>query len=114
MRRCMNILLLCAVAMAGAIIYALVTGNFLEEAGLLFPLPWFQLALADLYLGFLLFGGWILYRERSHGRAVGWIIILCLLGNIASCIYAVRALVQARGDWQQFWLGHHASGSAES
>jgi len=99
-------LLLGGIIMVLAIIYVLVFGNFLDEARVLFPLPWFQLTLIDLYLGFFLFGGWILFREESRAKAVGWIVVICVLGNLAACIYALKALVQSRGNWTAFWLGH--------
>ena len=108
MQRCMHVLLLGAAIMVAAIIYAFVAGDFFGEAETMFPLPWFQLAMIDLYIGFLLFGGWILYRESSRPVAFGWIVLLCLLGNLASCIYAVRAIATCGGDWRRFWMGHHA------
>ena len=108
MQRCLSILLAGAAIMAVAIVYALIFGNFWDEAETMFPLPWFQLAMLDLYIGFFVFGGWVLYREPSRGVAVGWIVVFCLLGNLATCLYAARALVKARGDWTRFWMGHHA------
>ena len=108
MQRCMQVLLIGAVIMAAAILYAFVAGDFFAEAETMFPLPWFQLAMVDLYVGFLLFGGWILFREPSRPKAIGWILLVCVLGNLASCIYAVRAIVQCGGDWRRFWMGHQA------
>ena len=108
MQRCMHVLLLGAAIMVAAILYAFVAGDFFGEAETMFPLPWFQLAMIDLYIGFLLFGGWILYRESSRPVAIGWIVLLCVLGNLASCIYAVRAITRCGGDWRRFWMGHHA------
>ena len=55
MRRCLILLIAGAVVIASTIIYALVAGNFTAEAVTMFPLPWFQLSMVDLYLGFLLF-----------------------------------------------------------
>jgi len=94
--------------MAGAIGYALIAGEFFEEAGVLLDLPWFHLSMIDLYVGFLLFGGWILFRERSRPVAIMWIVALLLLGNLASCFYAMLAAVRAQGDWGAFWLGDRA------
>ena len=88
-----------------AIIYALVFGTFWQEAEVLFPLPWFQLTLIDLYLGFFLFAGWIWFREESAGKAIIWIVVLCLLGNLAACVYAILALAKSKGDWPSFWMG---------
>ena len=101
------LLFLGAIIMILAIAYAMIYGSFWEEAKVLFPLPWFQLSMIDLYLGFFLFGGWILFRESSRGKAIGWIVALCLLGNLAACVYALLALIGSRGNWMAFWMGNH-------
>jgi|TARA_B110000495_G_C22497021_1_gene305446 hypothetical protein len=105
MRRCLIFLIIGAIVIAATIVYALVFGNFIPEAKTLLPLPWFQLSMVDLYLGFLLFGGWVLYREKSGTIAVCWIILLLLLGNVVACMYAIIAMMRSHGNWAHFWLG---------
>ncbi len=68
-------------------------------------IPWGQVLVADLYVGLMLFGAWIGWREGAGMVAGGWILALLLLGNVASCLYLVRALIQSRGDGRRFWLG---------
>ena len=105
MNRPVAFLIAGVILMVSVIVYALVAGSFMEEAAVLFPSPWFQLTLVDLYLGFILFACWIFARESRRGVAIGWLIALCLLGNLAACIYAALAFVQAKGDRRVFWLG---------
>ncbi len=100
-----SLLILGAFIMAAAIAYALIVGNFFAEAEVMLPLPWFHLSMVDLYIGFFLFAGWITFREATMLRAVLWIALLLCLGNIISCLYALIAAVNARGDWSVFWLG---------
>ncbi len=102
------LLLLGFVWMAAAITYGFVVGDFLGEAKILFPYPWFQISMADLYTGLALFSGWIIFRERSWAVAAVWIALLILLGNLATCAYAFMVAVQSRGDWRLFWLGKNA------
>jgi hypothetical protein len=92
--------------MAAAIGYALLRGDFWTEAGILFKYPWFHLSMIDLYLGFLLFSGWVAYRERS-GAALVWIVLILTLGNLAAFAYALAVAWRARGDWNWFWQGKH-------
>ena len=94
-----------AVVMAAGIAYAFVVGNLWSEADLMLPLPWFHLSMIDLYVGFLLFSGWIIFREHRVGVAIAWVVAVMLLGNFASCGYALIAALRAGGDWQRFWLG---------
>lgn len=91
--------------MATGIAYAMIIGNFFEELHIMRPLPWFHLSMLDLYMGFLLFAGWIVFRERSLIRAFIWIALLLSLGNLTACLYGIIALIRASGDWQNFWMG---------
>lgn len=101
-------LILGAIVMTAAIAYAFIIGDFFTEAEVMLPLPWFHLSMIDLYIGFFLFAGWIVYREASTPRAIVLIVLLCLLGNVLSCLYALRAAIVANGDWRQFWMGERA------
>jgi hypothetical protein len=62
----------------------------------------------DLYTGFFLIGAWIVYRERSPLVALAWVVLILTLGNLISCLYAVIAVLRAKGDGRTFWLGHRA------
>jgi hypothetical protein len=105
MRNATILLTLGFIVMAIGIAYALIQGNFFDELEIMRSLPWFHLSMLDLYIGFFLFSGWILYRERTLVQAVVWIILLLSLGNLIACLYAVFALVRSRGNWQRFWMG---------
>ena len=100
--------------MTAVIVYGFVVGDLLGEAMVLFKYPWFQISMVDLYTGLFLFSGWIGFRERSTTRTVGWIIALVLLGNLATCGYALFAAIQARGDWRKFWLGRRFTDAGEA
>jgi hypothetical protein len=95
--------------MAGSIAYAMVVGDFFAEAAVLFRYPWFHLSMIDLYVGFLLVAGWILFRERSRLTAIVWVVLVLALGNLASCLYALLVAIRSRGDWRWFWMGHRVS-----
>ena len=50
------------VIMAGAILYAMIYGDFRQEGRMILSIPWGIVSLIDLYTGFFLFSGWIVYR----------------------------------------------------
>lgn len=115
MKRSALLLAVGAVVMTAAIVYAFVYGGLFAEAWTLLQYPWFHVSMIDLYLGFFLFSGWIIFREGSRKSATIWVVLLLTLGNLTACIYALLALVRARGDWNAFWLGASAgSGQHES
>lgn len=106
-----------AVVMTITIVYGIIGGGyfvgFWEEAKVMLPLAWFHVAMIDLYLGFFIFAGWIAYRENSTKRTIGFIALLCVTGNVFSCIYALVALVKSGGDMQKFWMGNRAPGAIQ-
>ncbi len=82
-----------AIVMAATIVYGFVSGDFGEEGGAILDLAWGRVTLIDLYVGLVLFGGWILLRERS-AVALPWLLSLVVLGNLAAAVYALRAAMR--------------------
>jgi hypothetical protein len=101
-----GISLLGLLAMTAALIYGFTVGNFAEEGKQLLSMPWGIVSLVDLYVGFVLFSGWIVYREKSVVRSVAWVILMMVLGFWTASLYTFLALQASDGDWQRFWLGH--------
>ena len=95
-------------AMTGIIVYAFIVGDFGREGAQLLAMPWGQVSMVDLYVGFILFSGWIIYREKSLGRSVIWVLLMMVLGNWTASLYALLALLTCGGDWRRFWLGQNA------
>jgi len=102
------IALLCVVAMSGVLIYGFTVGDFSGEGSELLAMPWGIVSMVDLYVGFILFSGWIVYRERSPIRSLVWVVLMMVLGFWAGSLYALVALLQSEGDWKRFWLGRRA------
>jgi hypothetical protein len=94
--------------MAFLIIRAILTGDFNAEGADLVRGPWGQLSLTDVYVGFLIVAGWIIFRERSFVRSLVWIVLLLVLGNVIACLYIFIALQRSSGDWHKFWFGRRA------
>ena len=84
---------------------AFIVGDFSAEGNIILSLAWGKVSLIDVYIGFIIFCGWIVYRERSLGRSVIWVILMMIFGNMTACLYILIALRQSRGDWPRFWLG---------
>ena len=95
-------------AMTGIIVYAFIVGDFGQEGAQLLAMPWGQVSMVDLYVGFILFSGWIIYREKSLGRSIIWVVLMMVLGNWTASLYALLALLTCGGDWKRFWLGRNA------
>ncbi|MGD8472608.1 MAG: DUF1475 family protein [Anaerolineae bacterium] len=106
MRIAKLIALLGLLAMTGVLIYGFTVGNFTEEGGQLLSMPWGIVSLVDLYVGFILFTGWIVYREKSLARSIIWAVLMMVLGFWTASLYTLIALQTSGGDWRRFWMGH--------
>ena len=96
------------IAMTVVLSYGFVSGDFFIEGRQLASMPWGVVSLVDLYTGFILFSGWIIYREKSLLVALVWTVAMMGLGFLAGSVYAFVHLQASGGDWKKFWLGKHA------
>ncbi len=108
MRIAKAISLLGVLAMTGVLIYGFTVGDFASEGQQLLSMPWGIVSLVDLYVGFILFSTWIVFRERSFGRSVIWVILMMVLGFFTASLYTYLALRGSGGDWHKFWYGRRA------
>jgi hypothetical protein len=84
-------------ALLGLVIWAAVAlpelhGSFFDQLAVLTTLPWGIAALADLYVGFLLFGALVFLTERSWIVAALWSVPVLFLGNIWAALWFVIRL----------------------
>jgi hypothetical protein len=111
MRIAKGIALVGLLAMTAVLIYGFAVGNFGEEGKQLLSMPWGIVSLVDLYVGFILFSGWIVYREKAAVRSIVWVILMMILGFWTASLYTLIALQSSGGDWRRFWLGKQADGA---
>jgi len=102
------IALLGLLAMTAALIYGFTIGDFAQEGSQLLAMPWGIVSLVDLYVGFILFSGWIVYRERAVLPSIIWVVLMMVLGFWTGALYTFIALQTSGGDWRRFWLGKRA------
>jgi len=95
-------------AMTGVLIYGFTFGDFAADGVELLSNPWGIVSLVDLYVGFILFSGWIIYRENSPARSILWVFLMMVLGFFTGALYTLIALQTSRGDWRRFFMGNRA------
>ena len=94
-----------ASAMVLVLVPAVLHGDFRGEGGLLLGLPWGRATLVDVYVGLVLFCGWVLRRESSGRVAAFWVAAILATGNLATCCYVLRAAATSGNDPATFWMG---------
>ncbi|MBU6406129.1 MAG: hypothetical protein KGS44_03180 [Alphaproteobacteria bacterium] len=101
------------IGLAGLIVWAIffsgsssegLHGDIWQQGGVILTLPWGQVAMADLYVGFVLFAVVIGLTEKSWVSAAFWIAPLFFLGNVWSAVWLVVRLPDlaarlSRPDW---------------
>jgi hypothetical protein len=102
------IALLGLLAMTAVLAYGFTVGDFAGEGSQLLSMPWGIVSLVDLYVGFVLFSGWIVYRERSFIRSLVWVVAMMILGFWTASLYTLIALQTSGDSWRRFWMGHRA------
>ena len=107
MRTAKVISLIATITMGAGIAWALITGNFSEDGAKILSIPWGVVSLIDLYVGFIIFSLWIVYREKSLPSTILWVVLMMTLGFFTGALYVFIALQKSKGNWKLFWLGKH-------
>ena len=81
--------LACSLALTALVLDAVRAGSFLQSGSAMLADPWGVVALADLYLGFVIIALLIALVERNWLRAVFWITPIFFLGNIWTGVWLV-------------------------
>lgn len=92
-------------AMTAVILNGFINGSFSEDGAELLANPWGIVSLVDLYVGFILFSLWIIFREENFAVTIIWVVLMMILGFFTASLYIIIALRRSRGDWLEFFLG---------
>ena len=99
------IALLGALAQGGILIYGFTQGDFAAAGEFFFNDPWGIVSLVDVYVGFMFFSVWVIYREKNLLVAILWVLSILILGNFPAGVYAFLALQNSGNSWKKFWMG---------
>jgi hypothetical protein len=78
-----------AIAFTAMIGWASVRGDFGAEFAAITAMPWGQVSLVDLYIGFGLYGAAVWVVEDKLGTKFLWAVPIIILGNAWSLIWVV-------------------------
>lgn len=96
----------------GMFVYVMVNGAgfFAELSNILAAAkaPGVKMVIADLYIGFLILAGWLVYRDGLGLKSILLTIGMFTLGNIVPLVYILWLLIKTRGDVWETLLGKRA------
>ena len=70
--------------------------NLFKEWDFLGSIPWMRATLWDFYANLFVIYLWVLYKERSIGIKLLWLVLLFCLGSIGTCIYMLIQLFKLK------------------
>jgi hypothetical protein len=82
------------------LVYGYIASDFFREGNILVSLEWGKVSLIDVYIGFLLFSGWVLFREEKWTELV--LRIICGIRKFYHILYATVALYKSQKDFKRF------------
>lgn len=82
--------------MSYKVISTSIESNLFKEWDFLGSIPWMRATLWDFYANVFVIYLWIVYKERSIGIKIIWLILLVCLGSITSCIYVLIQLFKLK------------------
>lgn len=95
------------VFMCYQVIRTSIESNLFKEWDFLGSIPWMRATLWDFYANIFAIYLWILYKERTIGIKIMWLVFLICLGSIATCIYVLIQLFKLKpGDDVVQLVGH--------
>jgi hypothetical protein len=84
-----------------------INGSFINDGKALLENPWGIVSMVDLYVGFILFSIWIIYRESTVTRKIIWVILMMVLGFFTASVYVFYVCHTSNNDMHTVLLGSH-------
>jgi hypothetical protein len=72
--------------------------NLFKEWDFLGSIPWMRATLWDFYANVSVIFLWVCYKEKSILLSITWLILLTVLGSIASCAYVLIQLFRLKSN----------------
>ncbi len=88
--------LLLFIWMCYVVISTSISSNLFKEWNFLGSIPWMRATLWDFYANVAVIFFWICYKEKRFILKIIWLILLVILGSIASCAYVLIQLFRLK------------------
>jgi hypothetical protein len=70
--------------------------NLFAEWDFLAGIPWMTATLWDFYTNVFVLYCWVFYKETNWLWKIFWLLVLCTLGSIGTCLYVLIALFRLK------------------
>lgn len=99
------IFLLGFLALLGAIIFGVVQRDIIAEGNMMLDIYWGQFTFIDIYVAFIVFYLWIVFREKSIIKSILWFVLIMLGGSMSILLYLFIAARYCDNSWGKLIAG---------
>ena len=82
--------------MCYVVISTSISSNLFQQWHFLGGIPWMRATLWDFYANVLVIFIWVCYKEKNLALKVIWLVLLVVLGSIASCAFVLIQLFRLK------------------
>ena len=82
--------------MCYTVISTSIESNLFKQWDVLGSIPWMRATLWDFYANVTIIFLWVCYKENSVATRLLWLLLLVILGSIASCAYVLIQLFRLK------------------
>ena len=82
--------------MCYVVISTSLNSNLFKQWDFLGAIPWMRATLWDFYANVLVIFIWVCYKEKNLALKVIWLVLLVVLGSIASCAFVLIQLFRLK------------------
>ncbi len=87
------------------IIYGVVARDISAEGNIMLDLYWGKFTFYDIYIAFIVFYLWVVFRENSILKSILWFFLIMLGGSMSICLYMFIALSKSDNDVSKLMMG---------
>lgn len=92
-------------ALLASIIYGAAAYDIWAQGRIILSVFWGRFTFYDIYIAFIVFYIWTVYREKSLIRSVIWFFLIMLGGSLSICLYMFLALRGSDNNAEKLLLG---------
>lgn len=92
-------------ALLGAIMYGVIKRDIIAEGNIMLGIYWGQFTFIDIYVAFIVFYLWIVFREKSIIKSIIWFVLIMLGGSMSIMLYLFIAARGCNNSWGKFIAG---------
>jgi hypothetical protein len=90
----------------GAIIYGVVAKDIIAEGNIMLAVYWGKFTFIDIYIAFIAFYLWIVFREKSILKSIIWFFLIMLGGSMSILLYLFLAVRSCEYSWAKLIVGN--------